>query len=107
MPTYNIFWLPQANSPFWKKKPQDKPVKPAHTKTYVTKRPAKKKTAETAGLNIDDDADDDELEVELDSLGSFFIHLIDNDCYQANAESNHAGDVEVIILSSGSEPQPT
>ena len=56
---------------------------------------------------MDDDGDDDKLEVELDSLGSFFIHLIDNDCYQDDAEASRAGDAEVIILSSGSEPLPT
>ena len=54
-----------------------------------------------------DDNDDDESEVELDSLGSFFVHLIDNDYYQDEAEASHAGDAEVIILSSGSEPLPT
>ena len=48
-----------------------------------------------------------ESEVELDSLGSFFIHLIDNDPYQGDAEASHAGDVEVIILSSDSDPLPT
>ena len=107
MRTYNIFCLPQADSPFWKKKPQDKPTKPARTKTKVTKRPAKKKTIESADLNLDDDKDDDELEVELDSLGSFFIHLIDNDFYQDDAEASRADDAEVITLSSGSEPLPT
>ena len=45
-----------------------------------------------------------EPEVELDSLGSFFVHLIDNDYYQDDAEGSHA---EVIILSSGSEPLAT
>ena len=59
-----------------------------------------------AELNLDDDGDDDESEVELDSLGSFFIHLIDNDCYQEKAEASRAGDDEVIILSSGSEFVP-
>ena len=34
----------------------------------------------------------------LDSLGSFFIHLIDNDCYQKEAEASRAGDDEVIVL---------
>ena len=46
-------------------------------------------------------------EVELDSLGSFFVHLIDNDCYQDDAEASRAGDAEVIILSSDSDPLPT
>ena len=58
-------------------------------------------------MNIDDDLDNPESEVELDSLGSFFIHLIDNDHYQDDAEASHAGDIEVIILSSGSDPLPT
>ena len=48
-----------------------------------------------------------EPEVELDSLGSFFIHLIDNDYYQDDAEGSHAEDVEVTILSSDSDPLPT
>ena len=48
-----------------------------------------------------------EPEVELDSLGSFFVHLIDNDYYQDDAEGSHADDVEVTILSSDSDPLPT
>ena len=56
---------------------------------------------------MDDDKDDDEPEVELDSLGSFFIHLIDNDYDQDDAEASHADDAVVIILSSGLEPLPT
>ena len=88
-------------------KPQDKPAKAPRVKTKANKKPAKKKTAESTELNIDDDDDNHESEVELDSLGSFFIHLIDNDCYQDDAEASRAGDAEVIILSSGSEPLPT
>ena len=41
---------------------------------------------------MDDDGDDDESEVELDSLGSFFVHLIDNDYYQDDVEASRAGD---------------
>ena len=48
-----------------------------------------------------------ESEVELDSLGSFFVHLIDNDYYQDDAEGSQADDVEVIILSSDLDPLPT
>ena len=36
-----------------------------------------------------------------------FIHLIDNDHYQDDAEASRADDVEVITLSSGSDPLPT
>ena len=42
---------------------------------------------------------DDESEVELDSLGSFFIHLIDTDCYQDDVEASHIDGEEVTILS--------
>ena len=55
---------------------------------------------------MDDDGDDDESEVELDSLGLFFIHIIDNDCYQEEAKASCAGDDKVIVLSSGSESVP-
>ena len=41
------------------------------------------------------------------SLGSLFMHLIDNDTYQEDVEGSQADDVEVIILSSGSESLPT
>jgi hypothetical protein len=95
----------QGDDPFWKKKPQDKPAKTPRPKTKVNKKPAKKKNTGPTELNIDDD--NPESEVELDSLGSFFIHLIDDDFYQDDAEASRANDVEVIILSSGSEPLPT
>jgi hypothetical protein len=55
---------------------------------------------------LDDDDNDDESEVELDSLGSFCVHLINNDYYQDDAEASRAGDEEVIVLSSDSEPLP-
>ena len=55
-----IIWPQQADSPFWKKKPQDKPAKPTRTKTKVTKKPAKKKNDPSELLNLDDDGDDDE-----------------------------------------------
>ena len=50
----------------------------------------------------DEELDDPDSEVELDSLGSFSIHLIDNDYYQDDAVASHAGDAEVIVLSSDS-----
>ena len=54
-------------------------------------------------MNLDED---DESEVDLDSLGSFFNYLIDTDCYQDDAETSQAGDDEVNIISSDSEPLP-
>ena len=58
-------------------------------------------------MELDDDADDPEVEVELDSLGSLFMHLINNDTYQEDVEGSQADDVEVITLSSGSDSMPT
>ena len=73
----------------------------------MTKKSAKKKTTASSEPNADADLANPDSEVELVSLGSFFIHLIDNDYYQDDAEGNQADDVEVIILSSGSDPLPT
>ena len=92
---------------FWKKKPQDKPAKTPRPKTKVIKKPAKKRTTESSEPNDGADLANPDSEVELDSLGSFFIHLIDNDYYQDDTEGSQADDVEVIILSSGSDPLPT
>ena len=58
-------------------------------------------------MELDDDVDDPEVEVELDSLGSLFMHLINNDLYQEDVEGSQADDVEVITLSSGSDSMPT
>ena len=73
-------------------------------KTKVSKKPAKKRTAESP--DPAEDVDDSESEVELDSLGSFFMHLIDNDHYQDDAEASRADNVEVILLSSDSDHVP-
>ena len=54
-------------------------------KSKAIKNPAKKKSNPAKLFNLDDKDDDDESEVELDSLGSFFVHLIDNDYYQDDA----------------------
>ena len=58
-------------------------------------------------MELDEDADDPEVEVELDSLGSLFMHPINNDLYQEDVEGSQANDVEVIILPSGSDSMPT
>ena len=109
-----IFHVCQGDDSFWKKKPQhkpakpqDKPAKPLRPKTKVVKKPAKKRTTASSEPNADADVANPDSEVELDSLGSFFIHLIDNDYYQDDAEGSQVDDVEVIILSSDSDPLPT
>ena len=82
-------------------------VKAPRQKTKAVKKSAKRKSTEPIGLELDDDPDEPDAEVELDSLGSLFIHLIDNDIYQDDTEGSQADDAEVIILSSGSDSLPT
>ena len=53
----------------------EKPKK-TWTKNKATKRPTKKKSNTAKLFNLDDKDDDDESEVELDSLGSFFYILL-------------------------------
>ena len=103
--------LIQGDNPFWSKKlPQDKTEKagrPIRPKTKVIKKPAhKRKTTASSDPAIDDDVGNPDLEVELDSLGSFFIHLIDNDYSQDDAAASRANHVEVISLSSDSDHVP-
>ena len=47
-----------------------------------------------------------ESEVAVDSLGSFFNHLIDTDYHQEDTGTSHGKDEEVTIISSDSEPLP-
>ena len=54
-------------------------VKPTRPKTKAVKRTSKRKTADRITMELDDDTDDPEVEVELDSLGSLFMHLVNND----------------------------
>ena len=93
----------QADSSFWGKTLQDKPAKKPQTKTKATKKPAKKKSNPSELFDLDDN---DESEVTLDSLGSSFVHLIDNDHYQDDAKGSQANVEEVTVLSSDSEPLP-
>ena len=50
--------------------------------------------------------DSSELEVALDSLGSFFNHLIDTDYHQDDTGTSQGVEEEVTIISSDSEPLP-
>ena len=51
-------------------------VKPTRLKTKAVKRTSKRKTADRINMELDDDTDDPEVEVELDSLGSLFMNLV-------------------------------
>ena len=67
----------------------------------------RKRTTTSSNPAPDDDVDNPDLEVELDSLGLFFMRLIDDDICQDDAEASHADAAKVIILSSDSEPLPS
>ena len=67
----------------------------------------RKRTTTSSDPAPDDDVGNLDLEVELDSLGLFFMRLIDDDICQDDAEASHADAAEVIILSSNSEPLPS
>ena len=67
----------------------------------------RKRTTASSNPAADDDVDNPDFEVELDSLGLFFIRLIDDDICQDDAEASHADVAEVIILSSDSETLPS
>ena len=82
-------------------------AKPTRPKTKAVKRTSKRKPADRINMELDDDTDDPEAEVELDSLGSLFRHLVNNDLPQEEAEASQAEDIEVITLSSGSDSMPT
>ena len=66
----------QDDSPFWTRKLQDKPAKKTRMKSKAIRKPAKKKTNPAELFNLDDKDDDEESEVELDSLGSFLYILL-------------------------------
>ena len=53
-----------------------------------------------------DKDDTSESEVALDSLGSFFIYLIDTDYCQDDTGASQAVEEEIMIISSNSEPLP-
>ena len=94
---------PPKDKIFWKKKTSEKTVRAPRAKSKAVKK-SKKKTGEV--VDPPEDAEESDQEVELDSLVSFFIHLINNDYHQDDAEVSRADHVEVISLSSGSDLVP-
>ena len=94
--------------------PQEKPEKPdkperaTRQKTKAAKKTAhRKRTTASSNPAPDDEVDNPDFEVELDSLGLFFMRLIDDDICQDDAEASHADVAKVIILSSDSETLPS
>ena len=74
-----------------------------NTKKTTRKSKKKKKTTAEDLMKLDDSSDS---EVALDSLGQFFNNLIDTDPYQDDTGASQAGEAEVTIISSDSEPLP-
>ena len=67
----------------------------------------RKRTTASSNPAPDDEVDNPDFEVDLDSLGLFFMRLIDDDICQDDAEASHTDVAEVIILSSDSETLPS
>ena len=63
----------------------------------------KKKTTVEDLMKLDDTSNS---EVALDSLGQLFNNFIDTDPYQDDTGASQAGEAEVTIISSDSEPLP-
>ena len=71
-----LFTFKQGDDPFWKKKPKEKAAKTARPKTKAVRKITKQKAPERISMELDDHPDEPEVELELDSLGSLFTHLI-------------------------------
>ena len=97
----------QANDKFWKVKYDHEAGKKARKAKKAARRaaPRKKGSRPSASelLPLDDRS---ESEVALDSLGSFFNHLIDMDYQQEDTGVSHEPAEEVTIISSDSDPLP-
>ena len=96
----------RADDDFWKKEYDHEAAKRARKAKKAAKRATKqrgKKPSASELLQLDDTS---ESEVALDSLGSFFNHLIDTDYHQDDTGASQAVEEEVMIISSDSEPLP-
>ena len=72
----------------------------------AAKKAAKKNKKKLSTSELFELDDSSESEVALDSLGSFFNHLIDIDYHQDDTGASQAIEEEVTIISSDSEPLP-
>ena len=69
----------------------DKPERASRQKTKALKKTThRKRTTASSNPAPDDDVDNPDLKVELDSLGLFFMRLIDDDICQDDTAANHA-----------------
>ena len=96
----------QAKSDFWKVEYDHEAAKKARAVKKAARKNTKKKKKRPSASDLLKLDDTSESEVALDSLGSFFNHLIDTNYYQADTGASQAAEEEVIIISSGSDPFP-
>lgn len=91
---------------FWKAKYDHEAAKKAGAAKKAVKKARKKSKKKPSASSMFELDDSSESEVALDSLGSFFNHLIDTDYYQDDTGASQAIEEEVMIVSSDSEPLP-
>ena len=103
----NLCWFSQADDEFWKKEYDHEAAKRARKAKKAARRAATKKRGEnpyaSEFLQLEDSF---ESEVALDSLGSFFKHLINTDYHQDDTGTSQGVEEEVTIISSDYEPLP-
>ena len=80
--------------------------KPGRLKKAARRAAPRKKGSKPSASDLLQLDDTSESEVALDSLGSFFNHLIDTDYQQEDTGASNPVIEEVTILSSDSEPLP-
>ena len=103
----NSCYILQAGDKFWKVKYDHEAAKKARkAKKAARKATARKKGNKPSASDMFHLDDTSESEVTLDSLGSFFNHLINTDYQQEDTGASHAVIEEVTIISSDSEPLP-
>ena len=103
----NLRFILQANDKFWKVRYDHEAAKKARKVKKAARRAApRKKGSKPSASDLLHLEDTSESEVALDSLGSFFNHLIDMDYQQEDTGTSHEMIEEVTIISSDSEPLP-
>ena len=101
----NSCYILQADDKFWKVKYDHEAAKKARkAKKAARKAAARKKGNKPSASDMFHLDDTSESEVTLDSLGSFFNHLIDTYYQQEDTGASHAVIEEVTIISSDFEP---
>ena len=98
--------ISQVDDDFWEKECDREAAKRARKAKKAAKRTTKKRGKKPSASELLELDDVSESKVALDSLGSFFNHLIDIDYHQDDTRTSQAIEEKVTIISSDSKPLP-